>query len=559
MFVERRYFERYTKETVFYLKIDNKSFEAKMIDYSLGGIGIIVKGMPRVGKGDVIDIAIKSPDISISGQVAWISSHNSGLRIGIENIGQIGGYIKDFRFSDTLIGLQRSQKTGLLRVELDKIIKTIHIRKGDMVFSASNQDEDRLGNMLVRKGKITPQQYAYSVARMKKKNQRLGKVLVSLGYLMPQELWKVVIQQVEEIILSLFTLKDGWFVFKEMPLPTAEVITLKLSTGNLIYYGIKKINNIEHIINELPSLDNILYFSSDPLHLFQDIKLDASGKKIISCTDNKSSIQEVVSASQLDNSEALKTIHALLSVKIAVTKSKDSFSEIPKDTREEILKGKVDPEIKYMVEDLYQRYKKLSYYELLGIQDSASNPDIKNAYYKAAKKFHPDIHFSLEDISIKKKLNQIFSYIHEAYTTLSRPYKREKYDNSLGIKPVLTPSRLDEARARFEEGRIQLRQYNYRGAELLFRQAIYFSESIAEYNYYYGLSLVKQKKFRAASHAIAKALKHNPFNADYMAELGIIYLELGLQKRAKGLFGKALEIDPEHILASKGVAKILKN
>lgn len=39
----------------------------------------------------------------------------------------------------------------------------------------------------------------------------------------------VVRQQVEQIILNLFTLKDGSFEFKEMPLPPDEVITLKLS------------------------------------------------------------------------------------------------------------------------------------------------------------------------------------------------------------------------------------------------------------------------------------------------------------------------------------------
>ena len=62
------------------------------------------------------------------------------------------------------------------------------------------------------------------------------------------------------------------------------------------------------------------------------------------------------------------------------------------------------------------------YYELLGVDKKASDSDIKKAYRKLAKKYHPDLHPDDKDAQEK------FSEINEAYEVLSDPEKRKKYD-----------------------------------------------------------------------------------------------------------------------------------
>ena len=62
------------------------------------------------------------------------------------------------------------------------------------------------------------------------------------------------------------------------------------------------------------------------------------------------------------------------------------------------------------------------YYELLGVDKKASDADIKKAYRKLAKKYHPDLHPDDKDAHEK------FSEINEAYEVLSDPEKRKKYD-----------------------------------------------------------------------------------------------------------------------------------
>jgi tetratricopeptide (TPR) repeat protein len=558
---EKRRFRRYIKNTHFDLKCGSKQLKAKMLDYSLSGVRALVEDSTELKEGDIVDLIIREPEIKTAGGIVWSIKDSSGLQIGIEHIGQMKGLLKNFRLADTLIGLQRSQKTGILTVESGDIVKKIYIKNGDMIFSASNQKEDRLGDLLLKEGRITIEQYDHSVDEMKKTKQRQGAVLVRLGYFQPQELVTLVRHQVEEIILSLFSIEEGRFAFEEMPLPTEEVITLKLSAANLIYYGIKRINNFRRIITELPSLDNVLCFSLEPLDLFQDIRLDESGKQILSFADGKNSIQEVVAMSQMNNFEALKTIYALLNARMVdITAGSKPYCNIPKQVVEEIFKEKeeriITVPLKDEIEEMHKKYQGLGYYGVLGVKNLAAINEIKSAYYKAAKKYHPDMHFHLEDDVLKDKLNDIFTYVYEAFATLSNPQRRKEYDKSTTLKPAKLISNSDKARELFEEGKIQLRKNNYPEAELLFGQAAYFDGTIPEYHYYYGLILMRLNKFKHAEKAINRALKLDPKNAGYLAKLGFVYLELNLPKRAEAFFRQALEISPDHASASEGMRKV---
>jgi curved DNA-binding protein len=64
----------------------------------------------------------------------------------------------------------------------------------------------------------------------------------------------------------------------------------------------------------------------------------------------------------------------------------------------------------------------IDYYKILGIDKNASDEDIKKAYRKLARKYHPDL--NPNDAAAKQKFQQI----NEANEVLSDPEKRKKYD-----------------------------------------------------------------------------------------------------------------------------------
>ena len=62
------------------------------------------------------------------------------------------------------------------------------------------------------------------------------------------------------------------------------------------------------------------------------------------------------------------------------------------------------------------------YYKTLGVGKNADKDEIKKAYRKLARQFHPDM--NPDDKSAEEK----FKEVNEAYEVLSDPEKREKYD-----------------------------------------------------------------------------------------------------------------------------------
>ena len=68
----------------------------------------------------------------------------------------------------------------------------------------------------------------------------------------------------------------------------------------------------------------------------------------------------------------------------------------------------------------------MNYYSLLGVSHNASDKELKVAYRKAARKYHPDIYKGINKDHFKR--------INEAYSVLKNPAKRSEYDNRQRIR-----------------------------------------------------------------------------------------------------------------------------
>ncbi|MEJ5172201.1 MAG: DnaJ domain-containing protein [Hydrogenothermaceae bacterium] len=70
----------------------------------------------------------------------------------------------------------------------------------------------------------------------------------------------------------------------------------------------------------------------------------------------------------------------------------------------------------------------MNFFRLLGVSPLSSTEEIKKAFYKKAKKFHPDLN---------PNAGEIFKYITQAYETLTDPEKRKHYESVLNKKSIL--------------------------------------------------------------------------------------------------------------------------
>jgi DnaJ-class molecular chaperone len=80
---------------------------------------------------------------------------------------------------------------------------------------------------------------------------------------------------------------------------------------------------------------------------------------------------------------------------------------------------------------------KKDYYKILGVEKKATEDEIKRAYKKLALKWHPDRNQNGDEDEMKKA-DKMFKDINEAYSVLSDPEKRQRFD--LGAYDPSDPS-----------------------------------------------------------------------------------------------------------------------
>ncbi|HEY6549158.1 MAG TPA: DUF4388 domain-containing protein, partial [Vicinamibacteria bacterium] len=112
--------------------------------------------------------------------------------------------------SEEIRSLHALAKTGILEVWSPQAGKGVYFRAGHVVFASSSLEEDRLGESLIRLGRISRADFAAAYRlEMGKKKRRIGQALVGAGLISEDEMGKLVSHQVESIVLSLFQWTSG--------------------------------------------------------------------------------------------------------------------------------------------------------------------------------------------------------------------------------------------------------------------------------------------------------------------------------------------------------------
>jgi hypothetical protein len=231
--------------------------------------------------------------------------------------GGLKGQISDLPVPEILQHLRLSRATGILTLVSGGARKALYLNEGRVVFASSNLPNDRLGELLIREGKITVEEYEASI-RALSKGKRQGKVLVEMGALTPKDLWEGVQLQVKEIVYSIFPWEEGTFHFEESSLPEKERITVDLDIVDLILVGIRRVPSSGGIQARFPEPDLVLEIvstnSATAVELYE--------QHVRQMVDGERSVLDICRESEIGDNETLKVLYALLASGLARVKGK---------------------------------------------------------------------------------------------------------------------------------------------------------------------------------------------------------------------------------------------
>src|SRR5512141_1948293 len=118
------------------------------------------------------------------------------------------GGIEETSVPELLKSVLGSGETGVLTCRKGDVTKSVHLHMGRIVYARSSDPDERLGEDLLLRGKISVRQYL-EASQLIAPGRRLGTILVELGALEPEDLIAAVEHHVREILLDVFTWTTG--------------------------------------------------------------------------------------------------------------------------------------------------------------------------------------------------------------------------------------------------------------------------------------------------------------------------------------------------------------
>lgn len=150
------------------------------------------------------------------------------------------GRLQDTELSDLFQELYSSQVSGTLTLLQEGKKEIVFLKHGKIVSASSSLPEHLIGNILVKEGKLSPDQVELILSSEKASGIKFGALVVEMGFIDPKDLFQGLKTQVREIVFSLFQWEEGSFRFEPGDLPK-EIIPLSIDPVELISEIIEKL------------------------------------------------------------------------------------------------------------------------------------------------------------------------------------------------------------------------------------------------------------------------------------------------------------------------------
>jgi CheY-like chemotaxis protein/curved DNA-binding protein CbpA len=530
------------------------------------------------------------------------------------------GDLEGASFAELLHNLYVMGRSGYLLVRRGEVEKEIAVKDGYPVSVRTTLEEEYFGNFLVGKRKITTDQRDESLEKMKESGRLQGTVLIEMGALTPHELVKFLKLQMREKLFEIFSWSDGIYKFTENPEVQGDITTLDMSTANVINEGVREHYDLDRL---LPIIDGwrekFIRPGSNLAYRYQEIEFTRREEQIYELIDGTMTVDQMLPQIDLNTERAYEIVYTLVTCEMAelsgeplaipetvygrqsetdaeldaAFEMEEPASEPEGETDLTDVKGGAaaagkqagagaepegaDSEIRNRVLRVFNRISESNHFQVLGVNDNPTEHEVRVAYHKLAKEFHPDRFFGKASEEVRSQVEDIFRRATEAYDEVNTQEKIAAYIAKLegeeeapktdtrieGVKKIIM------AEQHFQNGKQYLKEKRWARSAFEFRQAMEISSNEAEYIAYYGWAMYNIPREAEISEedaklfedqtpsdmqfngreALNRAITINPRSERAYLFLGAIYKTQGLKEFAEKQYEKALICNPNCIEA----------
>ncbi len=441
----------------------------------------------------------------------------------------------------------KNKMNGELTIRGHDFTKILFFLDGNLAFAKTTKKEERFGEILLELKKINQSQFLKIKDLIKEERDSLGRILVNKKIINNKDIYLALIHQIKTIAISTFSLPSVEWDFNPHVSNIPSNSKFDVDLLEIINEGINKISDFSFYKNKFLSL--AVEVSSIPENIKKSLSTeDYQFYEKLSDLKNRLTDQ-IFSELKIKEEFFWKKIILFYILNIV------SFYEI-----------KIDENLEQNIEELLELYEKIksdkiNLYQLLNIENNATQDEIKDAYFKLAKKYHPDRISTTTKPETQEIANLVFASINKAFETLRDEDQKRKYDKeNLMTKNKTCENLIERAKILYRKAKTLYNSQRYWESSTVMNEAVKYDSSKSSYFLLLGLSQMNVSTLkREAEKNLKKAVDIDPWNAEPLVALGKLYFSENMIKSAENYFRKALSVNPEHALAIKKLEKITNN
>jgi hypothetical protein len=467
--------------------------------------------------------------------------------------------------AETFKKLYFGKRTGVLTCEATEGRRAVYFSSGFLVGVRSSLEKERLGEVMIRQGRINRTQFE-DASHFIKSGWKLGEILAELKIIAPEEIENYIRIQVLEIACSQLIAPPKRLLFSSLEAVDSSV-GAPVSIADIFMEAARRADCLEKEIQALLQDNRKLGFPEDPLKRFQDVSLKPEEGFVLSRVDGTQTAKDILAISPLPEEVTARTLIGLMAAELVVHEGQapvpekpPSANQGPETARAETSAPSGLEQEREEVERLFLEFPSRNHWQVLELPEGASRDDIREAFMQRAKRFHPDRFRRIPAPDFQEKLSYVFRRISEANEILTSS-ARSGYEALAAKERLYDASRSASVPSRGEGGGrrgdpaaavalYRRAQQTYEASDYwntiqLCHEAIDVAPERAELYHLLGLALAKNPKWRQdAEKNLRIATNLDPWKADYFVALGSLYQEVGLHLRARKAFEQAKVVDP---------------
>jgi tetratricopeptide (TPR) repeat protein len=242
----------------------------------------------------------------------------------------IEGALAELSLQDVLQLLELAHKTGVLTIRSDQLNDEaiVHFTRGAIVFAVRRRSTRRLGQLLIRAGKLTQREVdrALELQRLEP-SRRLAEILLEMGSITEEELEQQLRFQMEETIYEVMPWADGYFKFEERKELADQRLLARVRVESLLMEGARRIDEWARLEARVAGPDAVPCLASASDTESAPLDLRSHEWEVLAHIDGERDIRHIAADLGRSAFDVAKTVYGLVSM--GVLEVAESEARIP--------------------------------------------------------------------------------------------------------------------------------------------------------------------------------------------------------------------------------------